>query len=456
MVGHQKICSSTAIYLNPICSALDENVKFPRDVIELRGLIHRLEEVTGTKEVDSWEVRVRNHKRKANKRTYGDEVDKKNTYTAVYKKIKQNDRIKLHPVFHTRSYDAMREARYGEQDLYDEAVELLGLLRGRYRNYYSSGVRCMCARLDKVGLIHYLISEADLLEDLPTAVFLALCVAEFSVRKEFTLQSQQQGALTPFLSWLMEDILKPSATTRWDIIAMIYPAQWILEKCSDTSVQKIYTSWVGVIDTIMPYILDQWAIGVEERVPRDMAVPSSYPRSSGVDSEGWNIVTGAWNNAVRQMRLYGQRLDLECPAIFKCMKLTAHDQMMWAEHEGMGVNKDLAVFKQLVTDGVLPWSGLDCTALEILQAVANACKRHDARFEAWFGTPRERTTTREVDRQDMICGVRVQMDKQLADTFKSLGVFKAKPAHKTKPADESSDGTAESKSMDVESAGTSV
>ena len=400
----------------------EEPGPFPSNIFELRALIRHLEAVTQTNKIHEWQTRVRNHHRKRNKRLpFGELLDKKNTYTAIYEKLHPRDRKNLHPSLQ-------------RGNLYEEALEIMGILRGRYRNYYSSGVRAMCARLDKVGFVQYRVMEEDLTSDLPTGIFICMVVAEFSVRKEFTLESQQQGALPPFLQWYMEDVLQKSSTTRWDLIAQVYPTDWILEKCGSSVAQRLYDDWMLAIDVMMPFILEQWAVGVEDRVPNDMAVPSAMS-SSAVDSEGWNLVVGAWNNAVRQLRMCANKLGMEPPEIFKSMKLTAHDQMQWAQSEGVGVHKDMEVFKTLVQQGIMPWSGLSRGGIKT--AVAEACKQHGAKFEAWFGRPQERKKREEKSHGDMICGISVPVDKATADTLKEAGLFKAKPPHQSKVPSES-------------------
>lgn len=406
--------------------------------------------------------------------------DSANTYTAQYQRRNDSFRKKNLP-------KALQP-----WNAYTDALNILGILEGRLRNYFASNIRSECARLDKSGLITFGLITKDILEkDLNTAIWLAMAVSEFSVRKEFTLESQQQGALNEHLKWIYDELLSKSGTTQWDLIALVYPIQSVLEKCSLNHLQKMKKMWTERLTAMAIFLRDQFAKGVDKSAARGeydlpirwgdatiktmtcMMVPK---QGSGVDSVGWNDVSGAWNNAIRHLRSIARILGEEPLPLFKCMKLTAGDQMQWAASEyqsneilmkelddklktiqetqtseselqeiemiqmqlaetdryltRMKKNKnDMYVFHDIIEKGVLPWSALDGKIDQntIIRTVEEICAKYDVPIGGWLGIAQERTTETK-DAHDMICGCVADVPKYIADILKYNGVFGSSPA----------------------------
>jgi len=248
--------------------------------------------------------------------------------------------------------------------------------------------------------------------------------SEFSARKEFTLNKQIQGELNPYLSRLFEMLTKQD-TTQWHYVSLVYPVPSVMERVSSEWKTKFKNVWRTFMNLCVPFMHEQWITGVRSCVSNDMMVPR---RGADIDSTGWNLVVGAWNNALRQLRA----LDDE-PRALKCIKLTAADQMNWAVATRKGIDKNVAVFSDLVENDILPWTNLGASqsAWDAIQVrVRDVCLSRGMNVLKWLGKPRERTEARTKEHNDMICGVKTAtifgpLTTVDATALKALGVFGA-------------------------------
>ena len=410
----------TAPRMKMVANVLRDEVSITSEA-QLVEVVERMRTQLGAGEPTGFRERKRKHKRPKKRGL----MDKKNTFTATYKVRNKAERATLPD--HLRGYKA-----------YTRGLQILGILEGRLRNMFDPLLKTTCARLDKSGLTTFCVTEDDLNDDMATSVWLVQQVAELSVRKEFTLDKQQQGGLNVHQQWIMDNILAKSLTTRWDLIAYVYPTADVLARCDMDQLRRMQTMWMTYLPLMAKFLRAQWTKGVDRCCERNMMVPSSRA-STGIDSTGWNNVSGSWNNAVRQVRGVWNALDQTDPdagvgvsqriPLFKCLKLTAGDQMQWAEGTGKGVDPDTAIFQTLAKNGVLPWKALsgELTTEVITQAVTQACDGFKVPPAKWLGPPRGwKSDTKH--HGDMICGVSVSCTKETADLLKSIGVFGSSPA----------------------------
>jgi len=371
-----------------------------------------------TEEFTSWRGEKQTYVHTVPRKGKRGDQDKLNTFTALYRL--RNDRFRN---------ESLPE-KFRGWSVYKKYMTLLGVLEGRLRNFFASNLKAESARMDKSGLTTFgLVTMDELHKDLNTAIWLAMCVSEFSVRKAFTLESQQHGALNEHSKWMFDEVLMKSETTNWNLVALVFPTEQVLKKCSMAHLETMEKLWLNRLSALALFLRDQFSKGVRKSAERDADTCMMVPRrGSGVDSTGWNDVSGAWNNAVRQLRGVANALGHEIPPIFKCMKLTAGDQMQWAQMEQKEVDKSMNVFHDLVLLNVLPWSALDGMEREtIVNAITETCGKHGVPVQKWLGGPRERSeATRDV--HDQICGIACDVPKTVADVLKYMGVFGASPA----------------------------
>jgi len=260
-----------------------------------------------------------------------------------------------------------------------------------------------------------------------TVIFLCLAAAEFSVRKGFTLESQQQGALEESLDHILKQILTPSPTTQWDLVASIYPTKSVFSKLGPEGLTKMMEMWLRMQIPVAKFLQEQWSLGVNSCAENNMMVPR---RGSEVDSAGWNVVCGCWNNIVRFVRGLCVALDQEPPLLIKCMKLTAADQMKWAQAAGQAEQVDVRVFVNLAKKNVTPWNVVLNKIPISREDIIQACEEEHVDSNRWLGAPRERNTKESRTHSDMICGVPIVNDAFHMALLKCLGAYGYKPFNK--------------------------
>lgn len=283
--------------------------------------------------------RRRNHSRKSKSKkwnAFGSVRDKADSVKAVY--------------------SPSASATVQESNAYKGALEVLAVLEGRFKYYVEKGgIRAESAKLDKSGLSTTVITAADLAVDLPTALFVVLATLEFSSRKAFTLGAQQQGGLNPALQYMLHDLEKEEHKhlVSWPLVFHVYPNESTVARLTVPQRVRILDLWMQYMPLLARFLKEQWRRGVDECATRLMLVPRHQEdngKGNVVDSDGWNRVSGAWNNALRFIRLLtNDHHPMSGRVLFKVLKLTAGDQMQWAEQDGeKGVDVDTEIFRSLV------------------------------------------------------------------------------------------------------------
>jgi hypothetical protein len=347
---------------------------------------------------------------------------------------------------------------------YVRALKFVSKLQGRVHTWFEPWITANSLRLAKSGLITFYADEvakviAGSIDEFQrkypiTTVTVAMMVSEWGARKEFTLESQKQGALNEYLIKLLE-LAKVSESDALTMIALIYPDPEIYKLISKEACVYIYDKWISWAKHLALFLDDQWNKGVWKSARRQMRV---LPRGSPVNSSGYNAAADAWSNMCRFVRVavsVGRIKD--APLLLKTLQLIANDQFKWGQEADKGVHSDAGVFDSLtrrtrsnvfevvdgsklsevvdgsklseVVDGVLPWNAIlnpsKFDTMTVLTRLSKACENNSVSLDAWLGLPKVRT---ELTRShvDMICGCKVpQMSTETADWLKTLGLFGA-------------------------------
>lgn len=348
------------------------------------------------------------------------------TKTAVYCNLLSHDerKQKLHKsLWHFRKYN--------------KCLAIVGKLRGRLETVFDPFVTGQSARVDKSGMItlnlkthHYYFNENSVESiikdiDIPSIIFSCVAVSVFSLRKQFTLRSQMQGSLDPFLSYILNICRNRAGETKWDLIASIHPLEDVINNLSEKEAQHMLTQIMSYQIPIAKFMQAQWEKCVNDCVKSNMKVPRAGTTS--VNSTGWNVVVSAYCNSLRFIRTLCHSLDIKPPLLIKSMRLTAADQMYWAKLYGMPLCSDLLVFEELARSGITPW-GI------ILNQIANIspdkiikiCANHKVDPSGWLGIRESKyryTDKSSNEYHDQICGVCVPNDQFVQNVLKTLGAF---------------------------------
>lgn len=362
-------------------------------------LLKRLEDLAGVSETDVKQFRQRKRGK-----------ERAPTLTAVYKGLQHAQRKeKLHKsLHHYRKYNRL--------------LLQAGRLRGRMKTIFNPYMTALCARVDKSGFASFIPQEEIEKADPLTLAWLCLTVAEFSVRKGFTLVSQQQGGLNEIQKHLLE-LLTESKTTNWKLVACIHPIPEIMKKLSKQDCLDLLNRALQLQIPMAKFLDAQWKLGVVDCAKKGMMVPR---RGSEIDSSGWNVVCGAWNNMIRFIRAINATLDTPPPLILKCMKLLAADQMRWAMIEGKDEQLDIKVFVTLADSGITPWGIVLNTCKCTIDDVIKACKKNSVDPQTWLRIPKNRSMDLK-ESHDMICGVCVPNNAFMVNLLKTLGAYGYKP-----------------------------
>jgi hypothetical protein len=329
----------------------DKIVKIPKNSVDFNALVEDLRVRLQAGPAIMYVVdRRRNHSRKS----------KPHARTGATSDRDKADSVKA-------VYSPSASASVQESDAYKSALQVLAILEGRLKHYIEKGgIRAEAAKLDKSGLSTTVITAADLAADLPTALFVVLATLEFSSRKAFTLEAQQQGGLNPALQYMLRDLEKEEHKhlVSWPLVFHVYPNESTVARLTTPQKVQILDQWMQYMPLLARFLKEQWKRGVDKSATRLMLVPRRLKQennkgNNGVDSDGWNRVSGAWNNALRFIRLLmNDSHPMSGRVLFKVLKLTAGDQMQWAEMDGgKGVDMDTEVFRSLVAPGFVDKKG---------------------------------------------------------------------------------------------------
>ncbi|EFC36369.1 predicted protein [Naegleria gruberi] len=390
-------------------------VNYPRNLSEYNSLLDTLEELAGVN-ASSISFRLRNRK------------NSKPTKTAVYSPQlnHQTRKTNLHSsLWHFRKYNKL--------------LDICGRIRGRLCNVSHPYITGVATRIDKSGMTtfifkdeHYMFDETSYESimndiDVPSVVFVAMAVSLFSVRKEFTLNSQIQGKLDPFLVNILDICRLRNEKTRWDLIASVYPMEDIVSNLSGEGKLKLLSNFLDLQIPMAFFLQKQYDIGVKYCIEKGMSVPRSG--SSSVDSTGYNAVVGAWNNSIRFIRMITKTLNQPPPMLLKCMKLTAADQMKMFSMYGRGEHADVALFVELVKKGITPWGIIIGNCSVAIEDLIKLCKKFKIDPNTWLGYTNYRVSDDFVF-NELICGCVIPNTSIAQSILKKLNAYGYKP-HKS-------------------------
>lgn len=381
------------------------------------------------------DVLKRNHSRKLHKTRSGRTTDKKDTVTYVYTPASPHMTEVNATLFANRAAHKM-------------ALELLGLFEGRIENTLSSSIKSIMQRVDKIGLLHQVLTEEEVTRDVFTTAVMAQLVSESSYRKAFTTAKQVRGEIPEYLNTLLTT-LEGRENTNWLLVASALPYPEYLSRLTPDQLAKLDSVVVSILRPSSEFLKIQWDLGVNGSATRGMMVPR---RGTGVDSDGWNNVAGGFSSLVRFHRSIRELLYTDSLAITKVLSLTAGDQGQMVESErrsykdrlarggvlGEYETHQLARFEQLdkqrhaflnmTLSGTFPWSGIMCDDQEPHFAnIRKACADAGLDAESWLKAPKKHVKTEPTAQPDMICGVVCPVAAPVADALVELGVFGSKP-----------------------------
>ena len=315
---------------------------------------------------------------------------------------------------------------------YKSAIGLLGILRGRMKNIFYPSVQAIALAMDKVGLSVLFPNP----EDQHVDAFVSLVKTSLSRQKLFTIESQMHGGLDrwmkAFLDILISRIskstmsptyaskvtpIKPISQDDWKIIFFLVPSPEVSQFLDESTKREIYDlalSWMQLFSVLFQ---EQWELGVKDCSANRMMVPRSG--TTNVHVNGWNACAGAWGNLLRIIRLLGKELGLLNLNLYKVLKLTAGDQMQWAEYDGQGVHTDTDVFHSLTSENYLPWTHFHNSVPDFSEKITEKCTLFSINPQKWLGGPVIRITETKGDVRSL-CGV--VLPSLVVDTLKSTGV----------------------------------
>ena len=317
------------------------------------------------------------------------------------------------------------------KDAYRVFCEIIGSVMPLSKDkhgFMDTGIKHEAAILDKYGIVLDLIGEDNyyLKSDPYVTIFITLSLSEFGKRNSFTLDKQKHGNMNPWLSFYIDHFSSKINYSNWGYVFALYPCKEFIKKMQFYQIVNQYDKWESKILPLTWYLNNQFNLGVETCVNRDMLVPRSG--TTNVDSGGYNSVTGCWNNALRHIKwlsqFVSQNKNYEKTAhkydgIFKCMKLLAGDQMQWANYEKSygGQNaehlddndKQMEVFKKLINMKIRPWTTLlyPNKSDEVIASIVRTCNEVGIDCGRWLGRSKLRKDGEVKAQSDQVCGVSV-------------------------------------------------
>jgi hypothetical protein len=363
-------------------------VEFPKylDILSVNNLIRTLEEKLYLKKPE-YKIDV--------KRKHKNLVDKKNTFRAEYSENATDKERSILPKM-------IRNPK-----TYKYYVKLVGLIKGRLHNMFLPSVSALSLIIDKTGLSMF----GEPSTDPKTEALVILLMATMSYQKLFTIESQMHGGINKWLKAYLDVLISNhSNTTDFERIFKIIPSPRLIEFVPKNKLENIYCYVIEWLKLLTYVFEQQWKLGVETCVSKNMMVPKSGTTEINVNA--WNACAGAWGNLTRYVRLIDSYLKREPLIIFKVLKMTAGDQMQWAASDGKMCHIDCEIFKKLTLEHkIMPWN--DLTKLnsysreDYVNLITQICKEYNLEPAKWLGLPKERTAE---NRQDVVsvCGVVVK------------------------------------------------
>lgn len=325
------------------------------------------------------------------------------------------------------------------------AIRCLATLEGRLHLWKDAWLTANALPMAKTGLVSVLADQFvtelsgswdSFAQEFPTTyALLVICCSVFGERKEFTLESQKQGALNDHMKQLLA-LAQETEPAAMRVVALFLPVREVFDLVSEGDAAAIYhvsMTWLG---ELAGFLEEQWFKGVNKCVRRFCRVP---PRGAGVNSSGYNAAADTWQNLRRFQSVSAQRAGIEgAPVILKVLQLIADDQFRMGDGK---IDPNTHVYKAITATvvspegnavaGVLPWRAVlrpeTFDTRRALTVLLDACREHGVSLDSWLGiaTVRSGEVSNPVD---MICGCSVPaMSSECADFLKDLGVFGARP-----------------------------
>ena len=233
----------------------------------------------------------------------------------------------------------------------------------------GADVQRRAARVDKVGLLQPVLKhfrDKRLLTSVSYEVLLMilLTATDFQRRKEFTLDSQVQGALNPFLNKLYNLITSQETLSREDklLIVSIIPSRAVIRQLHADDMRLLATMVTTTMGEYAPFMDAQFTVGAREALCRGGRVHSRTHAShtgSTVNSTAWNVTAGALSNLMRFYNLlteHGYPLGFFFPQ--RCPCLVANDQFEWGSYAGVDSNDTKKDLPELFKSEVSPFASL--------------------------------------------------------------------------------------------------
>lgn len=328
-------------------------------------------------------------------------------------------------------------------------VKMLNIITGPCM---GGSLRKMAAPMDKVLLLHPMLNELDELDmtnalSFEVELLVLLVATDFMRRKEFTLESQMQGALNPELKELYDIVMTHVPLSQVDklLIASILPTRDILGKLLPHNVRML-ANMVSYYAREFAYFMDaQYTIGAKHALGRGGSVHArSYAMKNGckVNSTAWNGIAGTLSNLARVYTLIAEMhphaFDFILP--IRIPRLVANDQFQWASTEGREDDsmKDFTKLFDEESEVDLFASLLyRCSAQEHLERLKHQLDEANVPEARWI--PRCQRSTQDSDpkrqgvrtqshtfaQPDLVCGIAVH--PMAVNALKAQGCFGATP-----------------------------
>lgn len=333
-------------------------------------------------------------------------------------------------------YDAFssRNDRKNAVRLYSELVGSCMPESDSKHSVLDTGIKHEAAIYDKYGILLEVLKDSKMKDAVYTLIFATMMTTELGKRNSFILDPQKHGSLNPWLKYYLDNY--GDKIERYDVIFSIVPCEKYFNLMTEKQKRFQLKVWSNAMNAMAWYLERQFELGVTLCIENNMLVPRSG--RSDVDSGGYNSVTGAWNNSLRHLRWLQPDIYDVC---YKCMKLLAGDQMMWASweksHGGANANhldendRQMKIFQTLTAAGYRPWSTLfePERADEIRSAIIKACYTYNIPPEKWLGKSQMRTTAKTEAQGDQVCGVSV--GPGVATLITGSGIFGSTPSTMT-------------------------
>ena len=381
--------------LSKLCVLFNLEVPISLDILNVSNLISELEK----------KLFLQNPIYKVDiKRKHKNTVDKKDTLKAEYQLVAtEQERLEL-----------PKSLRYIKSYMY--YVKLIGLLRGRLQNMFLPAISASALIIDKTGLAMCGKPSKDPISN----AFVSLLMGAFSYQKLFTIESQMHGGIDKWLKAYLDLLINEHVnTTDFTNIFKVIPSPRLVELVNKDELTHLYNyviSWLKLFSSVFE---SQWNLGVSTCVSRDMKVPRRGTTEINVNA--WNACAGAWGNLTRYIKLIGQQLEKPHMQIFKVLKMTAGDQMKWADQAGKSVDQDCIIFKTLTLNlNIMPWDGLFKEKDNWIELIEKTCKDCNVEVKKWIGTPKERDAEIRADVVS-VCGVIVAPED--VELIKETGAF---------------------------------